>query len=427
MSAGLTNPAREFLGNLQVTVVHGKTAVAHDMLQDVTELYFSVLPQLRRPMPNMKLHPTSLALALAAALGSFAALPAHAALVTTTPSVAFEFDGTDARVTDEEGGGATTRSNISLGSSSIQQFNSSTGVLMGATLNVSGTQTQTTHATSTDGRDNGNNNQRTSEGTGSSVVAVTAAGISNIFSPISQTDSCTGPRLEACTGTSTSQAVQRSWQGSTTSGLASYVGTGDVNVGHTATALTAHQTGNAFTGAESTTSTVTWAGSLSLTYEYLLHAAPSFGDNGLVVLDLDFGTVFQGKSVGPLDFSILNAAGERVGLDLDGAEGSGSLSQLYADLAGFSGTVGAGSGMDFRAYFNTKNLGSFTSRYTLSLSDADVGAANSRSTYSMTLNLKGKVVAQEPKVNDVPEPGMLALASVGLFGLVLTRRRARRA
>jgi hypothetical protein len=371
----------------------------------------------------MKFQPTSLALTLAAAIASLAALPVTAAPLTMT-TAPISFSGS-ASVTDVQGGGAATRNSVDLGSSSIQQFDAAQGVLLGARLNVTGTQTQTTQVMSTDGADNGNNDRVTSNGSGSSSVAISAVGVSNTFNLITQGASCTGNRLEACAGTASSIASATNWVGSVSAdSLGSYVGTSGIDATRRAATLTARQADNAFTGDESTTSTVTWAGSLSATYEYLLHADPTFGVGGRS-LTLDFGDVFLGSGTAQRGFSIVNATGNRVGLDLDSFSSTGDVSQLYADLTGFS-ALAAGSSAGFFASFNTTALGSFTTSYTLNLSDADIGAANSRSAYTMTLNLKGNVVAARARVsNDVPEPGMLALASVGLLGLALTRRRYR--
>jgi hypothetical protein len=250
--------------------------------------------------------------------------------------------------------------------------------------------------------------------------------LSNTFSSLTQADTCAEKIKSDCTGTASSSSSDTNWVGSVSSaGLNGFVGTGSISVTREAATLTARQVNDAFTGVESTTSTVTWAGSLSATYEYLLHADPTFGVGGSS-LTLDFGSVVQGASVKPQGFSIVNAAGDRVDLDLDGFSSTGDVSQLFADLAGFSGTLAAGSSAGFFASFDTTSLGSFMSSYTLNLSDADVGAASSRASYTMTLNLKGNVVAARQAVsNDVPEPGMLALASIGLLGLALTRRRYR--
>jgi len=298
---------------------------------------------------------------------------------------------------------------------------------MGVKLNLSNsTQTQTTQVTSTAQHSTGPNDKVTSNGTGSSTVAISAAGVSNSYPIATQSDSCTDKLKFACTGTASANTKATNWVGNVLSGsLGSYVGGDNVTVARKAQSLIASQINSVFNGTESTQSTVNWTGDLSATYDYLLHAAPSF-DGGALSLVMDFGTVLLGDAAPPLGFSIFSAVGDRVGLDLDGIVVTGDTGQLYSDLVAFSG-LGAGSDQLFSASFDTGTVGDFSTTYTLSLSDADVGAENSRFNYTMTLNLKGSVI-EPPSVrqpNDVPEPGIFALVSIGLFGLAITQRRSR--
>ena len=62
-------------------------------------------------------------------------------------------------------------------------------------------------------------------------------------------------------------------------------------------------------------------------------------------LDLDFGDLHQGDAASDLAFSIFNAAGDRVGLDLDSILGSGDKTQFFTTLTTFRG-LGAGSSND---------------------------------------------------------------------------------
>jgi hypothetical protein len=370
---------------------------------------------------TMKLQPTPLAMALAAALGSLAALPASAALTTTTASVAFS---NSASVTDPEGGAATTNDGASLGSSLIQQFDANLGVLLGTTLNLSSTRTQTITVAATG--DSKAKSSATTTGSGSSTAALSAPGVvDGALGSISANGSCSGTKQAGCSSTTSPAATPTDLSAAVAAAsLDSYVGASTVLVTRSSPQLSATQGAGQFPGAESTKYSVTWAGSLSAEYEYLMHAAASFDGASQLSLDLDFGSVVQGSSVAPLDFSLFNAAGERVGLDLDGITPTGDSGVLSTDLALF-GALGAGASQGFQAYFDTSTLGSYSASYALSLSDANVGAAASRfSGFSLTLNLSGTVIAQQqPPTNGVPEPAMLGLVGVGLLGLGIGRRR----
>ena len=155
----------------------------------------------------MRTTQTSIARAVAATLlGLAAASMAHAGLVIATPGVAFDYSTS---ISDSEGGAATTsQSNVALGSSQLSQFDPTLGVLTGATLTLNSTRTQTTTTASTDGPDNGNDNTRITSGSGSSTAALSVGGQNLNFASVSQADSCTGGRLQACNdGASSSSAA----------------------------------------------------------------------------------------------------------------------------------------------------------------------------------------------------------------------------
>ncbi len=342
--------------------------------------------------------------------------PAYAALVYDTSIVSFS---DSVSVTDAEGGASSTSdNNASLGTSFLEQFDASLGVLTGVTINLDSTRTQDVTVSSTAGGGNGNNNNRTSNGSGSSTAGISAPGVSYTFTTtINANGSCTAPRKEACGNTTTAAGVSTIQDQAATGNLDSYVGGGTVTVSRTAPTLSASQLDNAFTGAETTQYSLTWAGDLSATYSYLLHAAPSFDNSASVdSLTLDFGTVDQHSSVGPLGFSIFNLADpNRTDLDLVSFTATGDTVALDGGLTTFANLL-QGSDQLFYATLDTTNLGNYSATYVLTLSDAaNIGAASSHHTYTLYLTLTGTVVA--------PLPDSVWLFGTGLIGIAGVARR----
>jgi hypothetical protein len=369
-----------------------------------------------------------------------------------------------------------------LASPTLGQFNSATGVLLGTTIQLSSTRTQTISGTLENGIPSSPSAKTktgdpaptgtTTTGTGSSDAQLLAPGVSNTFDTISATATVgvrsSSSTSKAGTGTGTTStfsfpnAVPTDATVAVGSGdLNSYVGGGTVTVNLTAPTL--FQVESTWTNGISATGTVTksgdviditggtsstanyglvWDGGVVANYEYLQHADVSF--NGIptgtgakspdkktaltpttqLVLNLDFGQLYRGDPFGSLDFSIFNAAGDRVGLDLDTFFGSGDVTKLTTNLTNFA-NLGAGSNLGFKAFLDTSDLGAFSAGYSLNLSDADVGATSTRfSDYSLTLNLMGTVIDRLPG-NTVPEPNTVALLGLGLLGMMFSRGRRR--
>jgi hypothetical protein len=344
--------------------------------------------------------------------------PAHASLVYDTSIVSFT---NFASVTDEEGGGSTSDDNASLGTSTLEQFDASLGVLTGVTLNLDSTRTQSVTVSSNEG--GGQGGTVTSTGLGTSTASLSAPGVSYTFTPaITATGECRGNPKKACSTTTTAAAIPTTQNLAATGSLDSYVGSGTVTVDRTAPVLNATQNPGVFSGTETTQYDLTWAGDLSATYTYLKHAAPSF-DSGSSIdsLTLDFGTVEQNSSISPLGFSIFNLADpDRTDLDLISFIADLNTNALDSGLIAFTRlSQGQGSQL-FYATLDTANPGSFSVTYELMLSDTTgMGVAGSQYTYYMYLTLTGTVEA----VTSVPVPDAFWLFGTGLIGIVGIARR----
>lgn len=368
---------------------------------------------------------------LITAFGAMLSVPmfAHAAVIpnsTTTTAVGFDLSDS---VRDKLAAGASadgpTTSAPTLGTTQVAKFNPNTGVLTGVTVKLTeSVHKQTTAVTSAGTSAGSNSTNATATGTGRSTVQALVTGATTVTSTVIKADSCTSKRKEACAdGTSSDQKNYNFSVASTA--LDQYAGSGTFGVTHTAS-LSAETTANGFPSEATTTSTVNWTGKLSATYEYLLHAAQSFDGSSALSLNLDFGSVYLGDSVGDQAFSIFNEGGNRVGLQLTGVNQTGTGNGMFSTNLNTYSNIAAGASQGFMASFLANQLGSFSSSYQLTLADlapsGNYAASTLYSGYNLTLNLAGNVIAR-PAQNDVPEPATLMLLGLGAAAFGVSRKR----
>jgi hypothetical protein len=346
------------------------------------------------------------------------AAPAQAGLILSNAPYAF---AGSASVTDTKATpGATTNPAASMGSSlAIAQFDPTLGVLTGVAHQIA-----STRKLELQGGGSGGTGVGSATGTASATASLVAPGLSAGFGSLTApTASCSS--ASACTyGYASADTAANGSYAVGVSHLNDYVGGATVSATRSAPTLSA--TSNGTKATTTATATQSWIGTLTTSYSYLLHAAPSFDDlASSSVFTLDFGDVLLGADVSPLLFRISNLASlQRVALDLDAVDGSGDTSVLSTDISAFMNLSAGQSSEDFSAFMDTSTLGHFGASYVFTFSDEDIGASDSRyKNMTLTLNLTGHVVeAPLQAALSVPEPGGLALLSAGILGLGWSRR-----
>lgn len=347
----------------------------------------------------------------------------QAALTSTSGTVSFSGSAQVTATANNVTSATNSNNGANVANLSLNQFDASAGVLIGADLQLTSSRLQVI-----DGYGYKNNGSpKIASGSGISSAALNASGVGATFSSISQTGgSCSltgGPtgNINCSWGPNTATAeVTNATATVNAANLDDYVGNGTVTAALSLPTLSATSTITNLAGPNNkgsiTNYTVEWSGDLQANYSYLRHALASFdGSSSSNTLTLDFGTVAQNANAA-LSFGLFNLAdANRIGLDLDSVSGSGDTGAFSTDLLAFA-DLAQGSSQSFIANLLTANTGAFSAQYLLNLSDADLGAASTRHNYQLTLNLVGNVTA-------VPVPAAVWSFLSGFLGLLAFAKR----
>lgn len=317
----------------------------------------------------------------------------------------------------------TTPSPVSLGAINVAKFDTTTGILVGATVGVN-TSVATTASVKGTVPNAGANRRVTADVIATGVVSGT--GFSFNSGDVAATKTCLStvgnPACSNFTSASNAGSIVGT-QNISNANLAAYAGAGNVTFNRTTTGSTKVTNGaNATNGIANGTFTVgdaTAANNVySVTYDYLNFANPSFsGTSNVPVLTLDFGKVERPNGPVTLNFSLFNIGNSNsAGLSLTSVVQSNPGSPFTSTVSPFVNLTG-GSSNTYSVTLDVSQLGTFSNTATINLKDFAPGGIGGK-TYSLTINTLATVL---------PEPGTWAMLIVG-FGLVgfSQRRRAAR-
>lgn len=189
--------------------------------------------------------------------------------------------------------GANSDANALYGTNSFTAFDPNLGVLTRTIVDIASSRTHSITGTRI-------GSSGTATGSGNSAPRLELPSGTSTFSSSSLSSSCNGTSVPCpYDRTVTASGINTSIDITDPVTLNAYVGAGSsFNISRVAS-ISATSGGTATNS--TTTYSVTWSGEITTSFEYLLHAAPSFAaDSDLQALTLDFGSVLQDDLVNPL-------------------------------------------------------------------------------------------------------------------------------
>lgn len=344
-------------------------------------------------------------------------------VVTANPS-----EATSSILTTSVAGAGQTRTvngNLSVGDVSAAQFDTATGILVGATVTVN---TAVAAIAQVTGTVNPSGNGRTITSTASFAGAISAPGVTFGSTQLVASRVCSGGNCPNSPGNQ-SASTAGSIVGTSAvaqADLASYAGSGSVMFNRSATGSTTVTNGSG--GLNGTANGLFSFGSATpasnvyrIAYDYVNFASPSFNGSSVVTdTSLNFGNLLLGSGPVTLAFSLFNIGNANsAGLSLTSTGRSTNEAGFTTGVSTFTNGLDGGSSRNYSVTLTPTRLGIFADKFTLFLSDYALGGFGRRN-YQLTLNATGNVIAGP---SFVPEPATwtLMIAGFGCVGIAARR------